>query len=78
MNYDSVYFNICIPLFFSPSDTTATVNIPIKDGVISLRPTRLDAVHPDFIESIDAETWSQIKELQSNLNKLVKSVDGKI
>ncbi|CAD7088332.1 unnamed protein product [Hermetia illucens] len=61
-----------------PSDTTATVNIPIKDGVISLRPTRLDAVHPDFIESIDAETWSQIKELQSNLNKLVKSVDGKI
>lgn len=52
-------------------DTCANLNIPIKDGVFSLRPERLASDCSDILENIDPGTVDQLKMLNTNINKIV-------
>ncbi|KAH8377670.1 hypothetical protein KR093_006584 [Drosophila rubida] len=52
-------------------DKFANVNIPIRNGVLSLRPRKLGEIKPDLLENLDADTLSQIKTLHENLQLIV-------
>lgn len=59
-------------------DKMANVNIPIKNGVISLRPKRLEALDQSMVnnfEDLEPETLDQIKTLHKNLEMIVKLSD---
>lgn len=53
----------------------ANVNIPLRNGVISLRPKKLDNVQQHILEAIDPDTLDQLKTLHANLDKIVNMVD---
>lgn len=53
----------------------ANVNIPIRDGVLSLRPKKLSNLDPEIVHKIDQDTISQIKLLQSNLELIMSLAD---
>ncbi|KAH8263230.1 hypothetical protein KR044_006248 [Drosophila immigrans] len=52
-------------------DKFANVNIPIRNGVLSLRPRKLGEIKADLLENLDADTLSQIKTLHENLQLIV-------
>ncbi|KAM8715720.1 hypothetical protein ACLKA7_002724 [Drosophila subpalustris] len=52
-------------------DKFANVNIPIRNGVLSLRPKKLGEVQADLLENLDADTLKQIKTLNENLQLIV-------
>ncbi|KAH8293268.1 hypothetical protein KR018_006237 [Drosophila ironensis] len=54
-------------------DKFANVNIPIRNGVLSLRPKKLNAgeFETDLLENLDADTLNQIKTLHENLQMIV-------
>jgi len=52
-------------------DKFANVNIPMGDGIFSLRPKRLAEVQPDLLENLDPDTLKQIKTLHENLQLIV-------
>ncbi|XP_017006287.2 borealin [Drosophila takahashii] len=54
-------------------DKFANVNIPIRNGVLSLRPKKLDAgeVESNLLENLDEDTLNQIKTLHENLQMIV-------
>ncbi|BFF93686.1 borealin [Drosophila madeirensis] len=51
----------------------ANVNIPIRNGILSLRPKKLDAgeVESNLLENIDEHTLNQIRTLHANLQLIV-------
>ncbi|XP_055904715.1 borealin-like isoform X2 [Eupeodes corollae] len=53
----------------------ANVNIPIRDGVLSLRPKKLCNLDPEIVDKIDQDTISQIKLLQTNLELIMSLAD---
>lgn len=53
----------------------ANVNIPIRDGVLSLRPKKLSNLDPEIVHKIDQDTITQIKLLQSNLELIMSLAD---
>ncbi|KAH8392313.1 hypothetical protein KR215_005826 [Drosophila sulfurigaster] len=52
-------------------DKFANVNIPIRNGVLSLRPRKLGEIKADLLENLDADTLNQIKTLHENLQLIV-------
>ncbi|KAH8334501.1 hypothetical protein KR059_010819 [Drosophila kikkawai] len=54
-------------------DKFANVNIPIRNGVLNLRPKKLDAgeVELNLLENLDEDTYNQIKTLHENLQMIV-------
>ncbi|XP_022227892.2 borealin isoform X2 [Drosophila obscura] len=54
-------------------DKFANVNIPIRNGVLSLRPKKLDAgeVVSNLLDNIDEDTLNQIRTLHANLQMIV-------
>ncbi|XP_043651231.1 borealin [Drosophila teissieri] len=54
-------------------DKFANVNIPIRNGVLSLRPKKLEAdeVESNLLENLDEDTLNQIKTLHENLQMIV-------
>lgn len=62
-------------LYFRLPDRFANVNIPLRNGVISLRPKKLAEFQPDILDGIDPETLDQIKTLHANLHKIVSMAD---
>ncbi|EDV99029.1 GH13640 [Drosophila grimshawi] len=54
-------------------DKFANCNIPIRNGVLSLRPKKLDEVKSDLVEHLDSDTLSQIKTLHENLQMIMNS-----
>ncbi|XP_017072080.1 borealin [Drosophila eugracilis] len=54
-------------------DKFANVNIPIRNGVLSLRPKKLDAgeVESNLLDNMNADTFNQIKALHENLQLIV-------
>ncbi|XP_016976673.1 borealin [Drosophila rhopaloa] len=54
-------------------DKFANVNIPIRNGVLSLRPKKLDAgeVESNLLDNLDEDTLNQIKTLHENLQMIV-------
>lgn len=56
----------------------ANVNIPVKNGVLSLRATDMGAIDSHFISKIDRETIGHLRKLQANLNTLVSYADREL
>lgn len=54
-------------------DKFANVNIPIRNGVLSLRPKKLAEVQADLIENLDSDTLNQIRTLHENLQMIVNT-----
>ncbi|XP_063709988.1 borealin-like isoform X2 [Culicoides brevitarsis] len=55
----------------SASEEIANVNIPVPDGVLSIRPTEMNSVDPKLIKKLDENTLEHIKILQQNLNMIM-------
>lgn len=51
---------------------TANVNIPIVNGMLSIRPTEMDSIDTGLLQSIDPNTIEHLKKLQLNLNKIMQ------
>lgn len=52
-----------------PLDSVANINIPIKNGIISLRPTaEMRHINPSSMPKIDSDTLKHLKTLQKNLH----------
>uniref|UniRef100_A0A1A9Z856 Borealin C-terminal domain-containing protein n=1 Tax=Glossina pallidipes TaxID=7398 RepID=A0A1A9Z856_GLOPL len=56
-------------------DRFPNVNIPLRDGVISLRPKKLDEVEADILEDMDPQTLSELRILRDNLEEIVNKAD---
>ncbi|XP_037890736.1 borealin-like [Glossina fuscipes] len=56
-------------------DKGANVHIPLQDGVVSLRPKKLDEVQADILEDLDPQTLSELRILHGNLEKIVNMAD---
>ncbi|XP_058835699.1 borealin-like [Topomyia yanbarensis] len=53
-------------------EETANVNIPVANGVLSIRPTEMDSIDPGLLQKIDTDTLENLKKLQMNLNKIMQ------
>lgn len=53
----------------------AHLNIPLRNGVISMRPKRLSNVQPHIIEDLDPATLDQLRTLKNNIDKIVSMAD---
>ncbi|XP_055628019.1 borealin-like isoform X2 [Toxorhynchites rutilus septentrionalis] len=70
---ESVYSVTGSPVITSSMiEETANVNIPVANGVLSIRPTELDCVDPGLLQKIDSDTLEHLKKLQSNLNMIMQ------
>uniref|UniRef100_A0A1B0G547 Borealin C-terminal domain-containing protein n=1 Tax=Glossina morsitans morsitans TaxID=37546 RepID=A0A1B0G547_GLOMM len=56
-------------------DRFANVNIPLRDGAMSMRPKKLDAVEADILEDMNPQTLSELRILRDNLEKIVNKAD---
>ncbi|XP_035786795.1 borealin-like isoform X2 [Anopheles albimanus] len=56
-------------------EATANVNIPVANGMLSIRPTEMDVVDESLVRKIDPNVLMEIKQLQSNLEKILNTFD---
>lgn len=56
-------------------DKFANVNIPIRNGVLSLRPKKLNEIRSELLENLDSNTLSQIRTLHENLQLIMNTAD---
>lgn len=52
----------------------ANINIPVPNGIISVLPSAMLSVEPNFMAQLDIETLQQLRMLQSNLNLMMSQV----
>lgn len=57
----------------SAVDDMANVNIPVRNGILSIRPTEMDSIDPRILTKIDSKTIDHLKQLQTNLDMLMKA-----
>ncbi|XP_019548365.2 borealin isoform X1 [Aedes albopictus] len=55
-------------------EATANVNIPIENGMLSIRPTEMDSVDASLVRKIDPNVLAELKQLQDNLNVIMRSL----
>uniref|UniRef100_A0AAG5DM73 Borealin C-terminal domain-containing protein n=1 Tax=Anopheles atroparvus TaxID=41427 RepID=A0AAG5DM73_ANOAO len=55
-------------------EATANVNIPVANGMLSIRPTELDVVDETLLEKIDPNVLLELKQLQANLDKIMSTL----
>lgn len=53
-------------------EETANVNIPVANGMLSIRPTEMDSIDAGLLQRIDPGTLEHLKKLQMNLNKIMQ------
>ncbi|XP_062554714.1 borealin-like [Armigeres subalbatus] len=53
----------------------ANVNIPIQNGMLSLRPTEMDSIDKGLVQKIGPDTLEHLKKLQMNLNKIMQMAE---
>lgn len=58
------------------AEETANVNIPVVNGMLSIRPTEMDSIDTGLLKSIDSDTLEHLKTLQSNLNKIMQIAEA--
>ncbi|XP_013105374.1 borealin isoform X2 [Stomoxys calcitrans] len=56
-------------------DNYAHLNIPLRNGVISMRPKKLAELQPNILEAMDPETLEQLRTLHANIDKIVSMAD---
>lgn len=54
----------------------AHLNIPMRNGVISMRPNKLSDVQQHLIQDLDPATVDQLRTLKTNIDKIVSMVDN--
>ncbi|XP_055630525.1 borealin-like isoform X2 [Toxorhynchites rutilus septentrionalis] len=55
-------------------ESTANVNIPIENGMLSIRPTEMNSVDPALVGKIDPHVFAELRQLQENLNVIMRSL----
>uniref|UniRef100_A0A182JRS9 Borealin C-terminal domain-containing protein n=1 Tax=Anopheles christyi TaxID=43041 RepID=A0A182JRS9_9DIPT len=55
-------------------ESSANVNIPVSNGMLAIRPTELDVVDESLISKIDPNVLMELKQLQTNLDKIMSSL----
>ncbi|XP_055588546.1 borealin-like isoform X2 [Uranotaenia lowii] len=55
-------------------ESTANVNIPVANGMLSIRPTELENVDPNLVSKIDPHVMVELKQLQENLNLIMRTL----
>uniref|UniRef100_A0A1Q3F477 Putative cell division cycle-associated protein 8 n=1 Tax=Culex tarsalis TaxID=7177 RepID=A0A1Q3F477_CULTA len=55
-------------------ESTANVNIPVENGMLSIRPTEMGAVDPAMVSKIDPHVLAELKQLQENLNVIMRTL----
>lgn len=55
-------------------ESTANVNIPVENGMLSIRPTEMGSVDPALVSKIDPHVLNELKQLQENLNVIMRSL----
>lgn len=59
-----------------PLDSVANINIPVKNGIISLRPTaEMRNINTNSLPKIDSDTLKHLKTLQKNLHIFTSMVE---
>ncbi|XP_037809203.1 borealin-like [Lucilia sericata] len=56
-------------------ENIAHLNIPLRNGVISMRPKKLADLQPHILEDLDPTTVDQLRTLKLNIDKIVSMVD---
>ncbi|XP_058130013.1 borealin-like [Anopheles ziemanni] len=56
-------------------EASANVNIPVANGMLSIRPTEMEAIDANLLEQIDPNVLMELKQLQSNLDKIMSSLN---
>uniref|UniRef100_A0A336MY84 CSON008238 protein n=1 Tax=Culicoides sonorensis TaxID=179676 RepID=A0A336MY84_CULSO len=56
-------------------ENMANVNIPVQNGVLSIRPTEMNSVDPSIVNKFDDVTIEQLKTLQQNLNLIMECAE---
>lgn len=62
-------------LFYRLPENIAHLNIPLRNGVISMRPKKLADVNQQILEDLDPVTVDQLRTLKTNIDKIVSMVD---
>lgn len=54
-------------------ENTANVNIPVADGILSIRPENMDpnSLDPNLLQKIDKNTFNHLRMLKANLDILM-------
>lgn len=55
-------------------ESTANVNIPVENGMLSIRPTEMGSVDPALVSKIDPHVLNELKQLQENLNVIMRTL----
>lgn len=75
---ESIYSITGSPVITSAMiEETANVNIPVANGMLSIRPTELDCVDTGMLQKIDSETLEHLKKLQMNLNMIMQIAEDR-
>uniref|UniRef100_A0A182TJ26 Borealin C-terminal domain-containing protein n=1 Tax=Anopheles melas TaxID=34690 RepID=A0A182TJ26_9DIPT len=56
-------------------ESSANVNIPVYNGMIAIRPTELDVIDESLIRKIDPNVLMELKQLQTNLDKIMSTLN---
>ncbi|XP_070493359.1 borealin-like isoform X3 [Chironomus tepperi] len=61
-------------------ERTANVNIPVANGILSVRPENMDPSHlnASLIRKIDSDTITHLHTLKNNLDMLMKAYDNRM
>lgn len=68
-------YNLIIFLLHSLPENFAHLNIPLRNGVISMRPKKLAELQPHILEDLDPATVDQLITLKTNIDKIVSMVN---
>lgn len=51
------------------------MNIPVPNGVLSIRPTEMNSIDTSILNKFDDVTIEQLKKLQQNLNMIMDAAE---
>jgi len=71
---NSIYFS------YSVIERTANVNIPVANGILSVRPENIDPSHlnASLMRKIDGDTIMHLHTLKNNLDVLMKAFENRM
>lgn len=61
------------------TESTANVNIPVRDGILSIRPEYMDpsSIDPSIMHKIDPQTFKHLRTLKANLDVIMAGFNNK-
>lgn len=74
---ESIYSLNGSPLVFDVGAVGPSLNIPLKDGFVTIKSTPLESVDDGLIKQLDMSTMEQLKNLKKNIRCIVKQAEPK-